>query len=106
MESQKSSHSEDDIIVFPGQDYDHHDWRPGASVEDTTSRDSREGGAEAGARTAIIVVIVVVVSLLLACIVFFIYRSGNSEKSLLKAPFILNNNVLNARSCLFISEGL
>ena len=77
MESQRAS--EDDIIVFPGQDYDHHDWRPGDSVEDTTSRSNREGGAKSVSRTAIIVVSVVVVTLLLACIVFFMYRSVRQE---------------------------
>ena len=75
MESQRSSN--EDSIVFPGQDYDHNDWRPGDSVEDTTSRSNREAGAKSGASTAIIVVSVLVVTLLLACIVFFIYRSGN-----------------------------
>ena len=113
MESQRASGGDDgDIIVFPGQDYDphdydHHDSRPGASVEDTTSRSQREGGAKSGSSTAIIVVIVVVVTILLAGIVFFIYRSGNSGKyfHFSTRPCTFYNNVLNYRSYLFIHFG-
>ena len=116
MESQRASGGDDgDIIVFPGQDYDphdydhhdydphdydHHDSRPGASVEDTTSRSQREGGAKSGSSTAIIVVIVVVVTILLAGIVFFIYRQIFYHFS--TRPCTFDNNVLNYRSYLFI----
>ena len=75
MESQRAS--DDDIIVFPGQDYDLHG---GASVEDTTSRNSREDGGKSGSSTAIIVVSVVGIILLLCCIIFLLYRSVKRGK--------------------------
>ena len=74
MESQRAS--EDDIIIFPGQDYDHH---AGGPVEDTTSR-SREEGSGSGSRTAVIVLSVLGVTLLLCCLVFLLYRSEKKER--------------------------
>ena len=77
MESQRAS--DDDIIVFPGQDYDLHG---GASMEDTTVRNSREDEGKSGSSTAVIgiVVSVVAIILLLCCIIFLLYRSVKRGK--------------------------
>ena len=61
--------SDDDRIVFPGEDYDHQDSRPEPSEKDRSSK----------SMTVIIVVCLLLGTLLLALIVFFIYRSANCD---------------------------